>query len=134
MTVLLKSDLLVYVYGPQNRKPSSGFTVSSYTLLLPLLWASRISSRSTCLCGSRSSRGQRSLALIVLESESLELRSSPRLLPYIVTCRSPARRLSRICTVGHRRCTPHSIKASDWACLSTAAYPTPTVSSRFYTR
>ena len=70
----------------------------------------------------------------MLESESLKLRSSLRGHCRIVTCPSLARRLSGICTVGHRRCTPRSIKASGWACLSTVAYPTPAVSSRFYTR
>ena len=58
MTVLLKSDLLVYVYGPQNRKPSSGFTVSSYTLLLKGTGAGRqrqVSSQQSsgvCVCSS----------------------------------------------------------------------------------
>ena len=54
--------------------------------LLPLLGASRIlvslpADQLAFLRGSLISIGQNSLVLIVMETESLKLRSSPRLLP-----------------------------------------------------
>ena len=53
--------------------------------LLPLLGASRIlvslPADQLAFCGDHSSLGQSSLVLIVMETESLKLRSSPRLLP-----------------------------------------------------